>query len=453
MSRSIVFLRSTLFITLSAVLTVFSGLAHSSGFAIAEQSVSGLGNAFAGGAALAEDASTVFFNPAGMTRLKGQHFTFGGTVIVPSATFKNKGSRTVLGQVMTGGNGGDAGEVGVVPNFYFTQQINDEFTFGIGFNAPFGLVTDYDNGWVGRYHALRSEVKTVNINPSLAYKVNDKLSVGGGINIQYFYAQLTNAIDFGTIDALPAIAGGFGGIFGLTPQASDGKVKVSGDDWGIGFNLGALLNATDHTRIGLTYRSQIEFNLKGKAVFNVPTPAIPAATGQFVNGTVGSSITVPDSISASVHHQINSQWAVMADYTWTNWSKLEEIRFTFANPLQPDGVTTTAWRDTNRVAVGASFTPNSMWTFRTGLAFDESPIKNAAARTPRVPGEDRTWITLGTSYKHGKNMSIDLSYAHLFITDPKIRKAAAGEDAVRGALIGNYDADVDIFGGQATLAF
>ena len=166
--------------------------AHAAGFALIEQSASGMGNAFAGGAAAAEDASTVYFNPAGMTYIDGTQIVGALHLIKPSAEFNNSGSVAGTARLL-GGNGGDAGDLAFVPNFYAVTDIVPSVKLGLGINAPFGLKTEYDNGWLGRFQALKSEVKTININPAVAFKVNDQLSLGFGVSAMWMQAEHPHA--------------------------------------------------------------------------------------------------------------------------------------------------------------------------------------------------------------------------------------------------------------------
>ncbi len=434
------------------------GAAYGAGFALIEQSVPGLGNAFAGGSAAAEDATTIFYNPAGLTVLDGPEFVVGAHMVVPQAEFTDKGSthmlQAVTGIPLSGTNGGDGGKAGVVPNLYYSRPFGEDLVFGLGVNAPFGLATEYDRDWVGRYHAVESDVKTLNINPTLAVRLSERLSVGFGVNIQYIEATLSNAIDFGSLDAAGVFAplGIPAGALGLVPQMSDGFVKVEGDDWSVGFNAGLLYQFSAATRVGLSYRSQVHHNLDGTARFSdVPAGLAPAPL--FKNTGVEAAIGLPDVVSASIYHQLNSAWAVMGDITWTNWSVLDELRVEFDNPLQEDGVTTTAWDDNYRYSVGATYTPSERWTARCGVAFDETPIPDAAHRTPRIPGEDRLWIALGGGYQITDHIRIDAAYAHLFIDDPVVAKTLSGENISRGGLNGTYDASVDIANVQLTWSF
>jgi long-chain fatty acid transport protein len=371
---------------ISVVLMVFcislivAGSAFGAGFALIEQSVSGLGNAYSGGAAGAEDATTVFYNPAGMTRLNNNQLIIGGHVIIPTVEFNNEGSTHVSGAPLTGDDGGDAGVTKVVPNFYYTRKLSDRFVIGLGINAPFGLATEYDDDWVGRYHAIESDLLSVNINPSFAYKVTDKLSIGAGVSAQYIDVKLTNAVDFGTI-------GFFAGAPGLLPQANDGSVELEGNSWGFGFNVGLLYEFTKNTRLGVAYRSAIDQDVDGEADFkNVPAALRPT----FKDDDVSADMTFPDSLSVSFFHQFNPQWAVMADFTWTDWRHFKELVVEFDDALPPS-VTTENWQDSYRTSVGVTYTPDSSWIFRAGTAYDTSAVEDKQHRTPRIPDSDRIW--------------------------------------------------------------
>lgn len=414
--------------------------ANAAGFALIEQSVPDMGTAYAGAAASANSVGTLYFNPAGMTRLPGTQAGAAVHLIEPDTEFNNKGSSYLGGATIAGGDGGDAGDLAAVPHFYLTHQVNDKTWLGLAVNAPFGLTTEYSKDWVGRYHAIKSEVKTVNINPSIGYKVNDQLSVALGVSAMYLDGEFTNAVDFGLIGTgNPAFAG-----------TADGKSKITGDDWGFGVNVGVLLEPSPGTRIGLHYRSEVEQKLEGDVEFDrVPAPL----QGVFTKADVKAEVDLPAMFSISGFHQLNTEWAIVGDYTWTGWSSIPELRFDFANTL-PDGVTTFDWKDTSRVALGTIYTPgNSDWTYRAGVAYDESPIKDAASRSARLPDTDRIWLTVGAGFNPSEDLRIDFGYAHLFMNDAKISKTATGEDATRGALNGSYEASVDILSVEAQYTF
>lgn len=425
--------------------------ANAAGFQLFEQSVSGLGTSFASTAA-AEDASTLWWNPAGMSYLTGTNFTLAGHIVKPTAEFENQGSRTFLpppgGLPLSGGNGGDAGGIAVIPNFYLTHAMTEQLTLGVGVNSPFGLTTEYDDGWVGRYHALKSALLMVNINPSIAWKINDAFSIGGGVNLQYAKAELSSAVDFSSIclgaasqnpSLGPVCAGG-----GLTVPgnaARDGKATVDGDNWGYGFNLGAMWQIVPSTRIGFAYRSSVSQDLEGDVKYdNVPAAfaAAPPLAAQFSNTGAKAGVDLPESFSLGVNSQIDERWALMADLTWTRWSRFEELRVKFDNGAR-DNVTTEKWDDSFRFALGASYKPAAAWTLRAGVAFDQSPVSDEF-RTPRIPDQDRTWLSFGANWKLSQNASLDFGYAHIFVKSASINQPASlAENNFRGTLTGTYD--------------
>lgn len=428
--------------TLVCVFLMFSGSAHSAGFALIEQGVSGLGNAYAGGAAGAEDASTIFYNPAGMTRLNEQQVILGAHYIMPYANFENKGSKHVTGAPLTGDSDDNAGDAKIIPNFYYSRKIGDRFFMGIGVNAPFGLATTYDKTWVGRYHAVKSDLLTLNINPAIAYQFTDRLSIGAGFSIQYAKAELSSAVDFGTI-------GASFGIPGLLPQRNDGYFDLEGDSWSGGYNMGLLYEFTKNTRAGVAYRSRIEHTLSGDADFSgVPAPLRPT----FRDTDADAEVTFPDTLSISLFHQFNTQWMLMADFTWTNWSLFEELVVEFDNG-SPSNTTIEKWQDTYRYSLGATYLPDNNWTVRIGTAYDTSAVAHAKYRTPRIPDGDRIWAAFGLGYKVSDKLDIDIGYAHLFINDPDIKKTATGDDRLRGALQGTYSTQIDIVSAQLTMSF
>lgn len=447
------------FMCLLLGIPILAGNAHAAGFGVIEQSVTGLGNAFAGGSSSATDASTIFYNPAGMSYLTGRQANLGVQIIDPTVKFTDQGSTHLTTVPLDVNNelGGDAGPVALVPNFYYSRPINQQWNFGLGINAPFGLTTDYNDGWVGRYHALTSELKTVNINPSLAYKLNDQLSLGFGVNAQYIQAKLTNAVDYGgiCIQSFTATCA----ARNLASQADDGEAEVKGDDWSWGYNLGLMWQSTPQTRIGIAYRSRIEHMLKGDGKFKIPSDpatgnasAIAAALGH-IDTNVTAEVILPESLSVGFNHEIGTQWTVNGDFTWTNWSVFNELRIKFASGAA-DSVTTTKWKDSNRYSLGLSYAANKQWVWRGGLAFDESANRNSANLTPRVPDQDRTWLSLGSTYKSSDKLSFDVGYAHLFIRDAEVNKSLADtENSFRGALVGKYAADVNIVSAQARRAF
>lgn len=419
-----------------AALAGYGGAVSAAGFALIEQSASGVGNAFAGISASAEDAGTIFYNPAGMTHLPGRQVVVGVHAIDPSISFTNQGSTLAPPApplALTGGNGGNAGSWTYVPNLYLSWELNNDLWVGLGVNAPFGAKTNYEEGWVGRYQALDTKLTAININPSIAYKVNDKVSLGAGLSAQRADATLTKAIDFG--------------LFLGVPQSSDGSQELTASDWGYGFNLGALFQISPDMRIGISYRSQIKYTLSGNSAFtNVPAPL--AANPSFQNSAATADLTVPDSASLSVFQTFGDKWELMGDVTWTHWSVFDQLVVNFANGA-PSNITPENWQNSWRFSLGLNYKFNESWKLRTGVAWDQTPVPNAQMRTARIPDNSRTWLAVGGSWSFAKGASLDFSYAHLFVPSTPIDRT----EQFSGVLIGSYDNSINILSVQVVYSF
>ncbi|CAI8917033.1 outer membrane protein transport protein [Pseudomonas sp. fls2-241-R2A-110] len=379
--------------TLSLAVTLASTQIFASGFAINEQSISGMGTGFAGRSSSADDASTIFGNPAGMSRLKREQVTGGAafldahTDISHASSSPNKGS-----------NDGDMVPFIAVPMGYYVKPIDDHWAFGIGMYAPFGLVTDYENGFAGRYFGSKSEVKIITLQPTVSYAFNDKVSIGFGPTI--------NRID-GTLES----------NLSITQAAPDGKVKIKGDDTAVGYNIGILAQVTDSTRVGLTYHSKVKYKLDGDTKVNYNVLGL---IGQNPNQKYDASLdlTTPESVDFSLTHQFDDKWTVYAGSTWTRWSRLKEI--TVENKGVPAvlngqfGTITEEqnWHDTWAHAIGASYQLNKEWVLRTGLSFDQAPTNNVD-RSPRIPTGDRKIFSLGAGWSPTNDLTIDVAYSYL----------------------------------------
>jgi len=460
-------------------LALSAGYAFGSAFALAEQNVMGLGNAFAGAAATAEDANTVWHNPAGLARLNLPQVEAAMHVVIPSAKFQNANSQAAALQPL-GGTGGDAGSAAVVPNMYGSIAINDALHLGIGVNVPFGLKTDYSDGWLGRYQALKSEVKTINVNPAFGWKVTPQFWVGAGANYQHFEATLTNNVNYSGALAQGYAQAAAGGT--ITPaQAAalsgataglDTFAKITGDDAAWGWNVGAMFsfngdanNDPGAGRIGIAYRSKLKYNVVGSV--NFTNPATPTLTGPLApfnplvavvsstinqtrlnNGGVSLDITMPDSASLSYYQKINNEFDILADVSWTGWSSIKELRI-----KRSDGTTLSVlpenFKDTWRYSAGMNYYPNEKWVLRAGVAFDQSPV-NSIDRGPRLPDSDRTWLALGARYKYSSALNFDVAAAYIFVKDGSINNSGNPPSIPTNGLInGSYDNHVIVISGQA----
>jgi long-chain fatty acid transport protein len=416
--------------------------ALASGYQFGSQSVSGQGTAHANGAEAA-DPTTIFSNPAGMSRLDGTQISGGLTLIVPHSSFTDHGSTNLAGQSPSGGNGGRyAPSVVAAPSLYMATKVNDKINVGLGIFVPYAAKLDYGNDWVGRYSLEKVDLKTVNINPSISFKFDERNSFGFGISAQYMDAELQMAADSttGLAQALAAKTGASlqqakAAIAGIG-ISGDGIGKITGNDWGFGWNAGYMFQLDENTRFGLAYRSSIKQKVTGSTdwTFNDVRGTIPAAVAaglglpaqnfpasavvklKHPNAPASVDVTTPASASANFFHQLDPRWAVMGDVTWTQHSKLKEIRIkqdTVGGVAQGDLVINQNWKDTYRVSLGANYKYSDSWLFRTGVAWEQSPVRSDELRHPAIPDSDRIWLSLGANYAINKNSSIDLAYSFI----------------------------------------
>jgi long-chain fatty acid transport protein len=425
--------------------------AMGAGYGLRESaSATAFGSANAGGSASAEDISYMFFNPAGLTRQSGSQFAVGAQAIFPELTFNGGSASTVVATTITGTpHDKDAGENAVAPSLYGMWSLDDRTRLGLGITVPWGLETDHPEGWIGRYHALNSKLVSVNINPVVARRYGN-LSVGGGVQVQYTTVNLSNAADFGTVGAALSVPG-------AVPGTQDGKAEFDGSDVGFGFNFGVMYEFSKQTRVGLAYRSMISHDLDGDTVFTLDSAGIGAAlvgaSGAFVNTGSHAKLSTPETLSVGLHHDINDRWSVMADVVWTAWSRLQNFRITFDNAAQTDDVTTADWDDTFFFALGTAYKATPAWTFRGGVAFDQSPVPDST-RNPRIPDEDRTWVSVGASYHGFKGVRVDAAYTHFFIDDSDINLTTGiPGNTFRGNLNGSFSLTSDLFSILAVVNF
>ena len=372
--------------TLPLLTALASCQALAGGFALNEQSASAMGTAFAGRSSSALDASTVYGNPAGMSYL-GEQVSSGIALINANSDISNASSN------FTGSNDGDMVPLTAIPFGYYVKPLDENWHFGIGVYAPFGLATEYENNYQGRAFADKTDLSVVSIQPTLSYKLNEQWSFGGGVTANHAEGTLSSAVN-------PAP--------GVIP---DGEFKVSGDDWGYGYNLGIMLQATASTRVGLAYRSKVDYRLEGDAENSkIANGLIPA--GKY-DGSL--DLTTPETFELSVTQQFDSQWTGYAGYTWTRWSRFQEVVIKSPSNASKGLREITEeqnWHDTRSFATGLSYQLNPQWVLRSGIAFDPTPTNNTD-RSPRIPSGDRYVFALGAGYSPTTNLTLDVAYVYL----------------------------------------
>ena len=422
--------------------------AHAGGFELRTQGASGAGTATAGAAATGEDASTVFYNPAAMTLLEQSQVMFAGQLYIPDLEYDNRAATDATGGAIAGSER-LMNEPAVVPSLFGVWNVADRVRVGFGLTSPFGLATEYDEDWVGKYNTYYTRLQTFDFNPAVGSRVTDWLSVGAGASVQYAKAERRNMLDFGSICFNSGLGSGTCSALGLTPQAADGRLELTADDWSVGYNVGVLLQPTPKLRVGLAYRSRIHQRLDGTADFTVPEVAEPlTADGAFQDTHASAEITLPERASLSLYYQATQQLALLGDVTWTAWSRFDELQVDFDNPAQPPIAEPEDWDDSFRYSIGARYRVTDEWVARVGFAFDETPI-DGDLRNPGIPGNDRLVFALGAGYRLSDAVNVDFAYTYNRELDASIDQSRSDS----GTIEGDYNNSTHVLTAQAVWRF
>lgn len=393
-----------------------SGVASASGFQLLEQNASGLGNAYAGSAAIADNASTIFYNPAGMTQLKEREFSAGAVLVDIHAKFNNNGSTSGL---LTG-DGGNPGGLAALPNGYLSWALNKDVYVGVGVGAPFGLKTEYDRPWVGAAQAILFDVKTYNVNPSVAWRVNDKISLGFGLNWQKLEAE----------------------YFRLTTIASlASTIRLQADDTSWGWNAGALIDVSPTTKVGVSYRSAIKYSITGRL-------------SGAVNSGAKADVKLPDTLILSATQKLDDKWTMLGDLSWTGWSSIPKIDVINTDAGTVAQTLDTNFRNTWRLALGGNYKYDGNTTLKFGVAYDQTPVRGASTRLVSLPDNDRIWLSTGAQWQLSPSSKIDASIAYVHVRDSKIDNDQTTVVPSRGRVTGEFtDVNFWLLGVQYSTSF
>jgi long-chain fatty acid transport protein len=392
-----------------ALLAATTQEGRAAAFFLQEQSTRGIGRANAGSAAVADDATTIFFNPAGLTELSEPQAAVGAHLLMPQADVGDRGSTAATpgtrGAALPypGARDGDPYDPQPTGNAYVAAPLaGGRVWAGLGAGIPFGLRSDYGRDWFGRYDSVESELLTVNIAPTVAVALNERISIGGGIDVQYADATLVNAIPN------PAAPGG-------PSPATDALFRVEGDDWSVGFNVGLLLKPTPTTRVGVHYRSGIDHDLSGDVQLSGLAGPLAALNG---STTASAEVKLPDITTLAVAQELTPRLTLLGQVSRFGWDRFEILRIE-TDDGRPDVVSTENYRNTWTVALGAEYALTEAWTLRGGVQYDETPTRDGF-RSTRVPDGDRFWTALGASFAPSERIAFDVAYAHLFVEDGEI---------------------------------
>ena len=387
-----------------------------SGFQVAEQGASNIGTALAGSATNANnDASAAYWNPSAAFFTDGDmKLDISGTIIRPSFDFRGT-AYYPNGQQVQGSMGGNAGEVAYVPNLFFVKKINEEWLFSFVMTSPYGLVTEYDDDFVGRLHGIKSDLMTVEFNPSIAYKPLDWLTFSIGASANYVNADLTST-----------------SYTGYPAPFSEAFTRVNGHSWSGSFNVGVTVKFLETGRFGVAYRYSTDHTLSGSLYTTNPLTNAVSST------PISCDLTLPSNLNVGVYYRFTCEplksFALMADYAFTQWSSFDKLEF---KPLGAQGTTKENWKDTSRISFGIHYYPEFIENLvvRIGGAWDESPVRNATYRTPRVPDSNRWWVSGGIGYKFWDRFNIDIAYTYLLFNDTDIDNSV---EPYKGNMSGYY---------------
>ncbi|QHP77052.1 long-chain fatty acid transporter FadL [Proteus vulgaris] len=397
MNRKNLFTRTAL----AAIVGAISSQAGAAGFQLNEYSTSALGRAFSGEGVIADDASVGSRNPAALTMFDRPEFSVGAIHINPSVDIKGK---SPLG-AHTSTNAGDIAPSALVPNIHFVAPINDKWAIGASGTTNFGLATDFKKDYAAGIIGGKTDLKTMNLNLSAGYRVNNQFSVGLGLNALYADAEITRH------------AGELPGMIGRPIQPSARVAQLKGDAWGFGWNAGLLYEFDEGNRISFTYRSKVKVKFKDGEYQN-DLPPLPALNDMGIIGTNGETIkgkldlNLPEIWEFAAYHRVAPKWAVHYNFAYTSWSAFEELRATRKSDGQQLFKKEEGFRDAWRVALGTTYYHDDNWTFRTGIAFDDSPVP-ADKRSISIPDQDRFWLSAGATYAFNKDMSVDVGLAYM----------------------------------------
>jgi long-chain fatty acid transport protein len=401
---------------LAVAVAIVSTSAWSAGFQLNEFSSSGLGRAYSGEGAIADDAGNASRNPALIMMFDRPTFSAGAIFVDPGVD--------VSGRSPTGAslNANNIAPTAWVPNLHFVAPINDQFGWGASVTSNYGLATEFNNNYAAGAYGGTTDLETLNLNLSGAYRLNNHWSFGVGFDAVYAKAKIERyAGDLGQIvagsGALPPIPGLAQQVAGIPANSQIAYLK--GDEWGFGWNAGILYEIDKNNRYGFTYRSEVKIDFDGDYKSSLPSAynqilgsfGLPMGTdGRTTGGSL--SLNLPEMWEVSGYNKVAPQWAVHYSLTYTSWSQFQELKATNSNGdtlFYKDE----SFRDAYRIALGTTYYMDDNWTLRTGIAFDDSPVP-ANKRSISIPDQDRFWLSAGATYAFNKDASIDagISYMH-----------------------------------------
>ena len=415
--------------TALGLLVIASAQANAGGFAVREQSVYGQGSSFAGVAA-GGALSSMFWNPATMTQFQGIVSETDVSGLFPYSSNTPLAGSSLLPAGFPGTS--NVANAAFVPAGYTSYQLSPSLWLGLSINAPFGLSENFPDFWAGRDYGGQTLLKTYNATPSIAWRINDWISVGAGVQIQYAKASLERGIGPGHRRATPV----------CRPAC---KVPSAGTGWAYGATAGVTLTPTPTTTIGLGWRSALNQKIEGEAGYEIAD-----ATRLRPLGSVTTTVDLPDIVSLGIRQRLDPRWTVLGTAEWSNWSRIGTSNILQLNGAPALGLGTPQaipfqYRDGWFFSGGAEYIWSDRLTVRGGVGYEISPVTDQV-RTPLVPDNNRVWASVGATWQVIKGMHFDVAYSHVWVSDTSVNiSAASGNPSFTGiTYIGNVNSHVDI---------
>lgn len=420
-------------VSLAGLVVAYSGNVFASGFQLLESNGVSTGDYNAGGAAIAEDASTAYYNPAGLVRIPNQQLVLSADSLFSEMKLKGKNTwqlnltdpiaiattnSILTGRTATQSGSANGGGYFVIPAFHYAAPVSDQIFFGLSTTVPFGLETNYGENSFLNYAATKTAIEVVDVSPSLAFKINDQFSIGAGFDAEYLDAT------FDSMVGLPTRKG-------YSPYAYNTRSHNEASGWGYGWHTGILYQLSQNTRLGLAYHSKVSFTVDGTSklsgpVAGGPTSLMQPKSSELSNSMLSSDVTLPATTMLSLYQKINNAWAVMSSVSYTEWGVLNTLTLQNVQAvndlLGPKRITVSlpqGYRNTWRFGVGASYQPCTQWLFRAGVGYDQTPTVNQY-RDMRLPDSDRYATAIGAHYQATKAVGVDLGWTHVFFKDTNI---------------------------------
>lgn len=397
---------------------------QAAGFAVNDQSATVSGAALAGAAAMSDNISGSYWNPALLGNAKENSFFASGALILPEMDVT---VNSVSGSGTANTEAGDVVDPSFIPSLYFAHRLSEKTVLGAALNTPFGFSTEYDEDWAGQLHGTKTRLVDTALSFSIAHQMNKKVSVGA--SVQYHSAEVE-------LDSAVGVAN------------SDRTGEITADGTAVGFSIGVLFEPQPGTRLGVGYRSEVEFDFEGDVVYSAAADALP----NIDNADVSDNITLPSMLTFSAEHEYSPKINLMATAIYTGWHSMDELRIDF-DSSQDDSVLTFDFEDEWFYSIGGTYQYSEQLILRAGLAYDNSPVKDQY-RSVRTPDGDRQWVSFGATYDYSETTSISASYTHVMVEDVTVnRDGSLAEDSARGTLNADYESSANVLSVALNMEF